>query len=201
MKEVIFVLLDQWADWESAFLGSPLNCGIQPGRPIKYTVKTMSIDKEPKRSLGNFQTLIDYDIETMPEDYAALVLIGGMSWFGKDAERLAPLVKDAVAKGRVVGAICNASVFLGMHGLLNDVKHTSNTLAYLQEHAGSLYTNEQGYVNAQAVNDKKIVTANGTGYLEFTRELLLLLDADMPEMIEGYYNFNKLGLCKMMKLS
>ena len=199
MKEVIFVLLDQWAAWESTFLSTPLNMGVISGRPIKYAVKTMSIDKEPKRSLGNFQTLIDYDIASMPKDYEALILVGGMSWFTKEAELLVPLVKKAIDGGKIVGGICNGSAFLGKYGFLNDVKHTSNGLGYLKEYAGEIYTNEQGYIHEQAVRDKNIVTANGTGHLEFSRELLLLLEADTPEIIEEYYNYFKIGFCELTK--
>ena len=48
----------------------------------------------------------------------------------------------------------------------------------------------------QAVGDKNIVTANGTGYLEFTRELLLALKADTQEKIEAFYDFSKNGLVR-----
>lgn len=197
MKEVIFVLLDQWAAWESAFLSTPLHIGVKPGNSVKYAVKTMSINKDPKCSLGNFRILVDYDLETMPKDYEALVLIGGMSWFTKEAELLVPIVKEAIDRHKIVAGICNASVFLGKHGFLNNVKHTSNGLAYLKEYAGESYTNEQGYIHEQAVRDKNIVTANGTGHLEFSRELLLLLEADAPEIIEEYYNYFKTGFCKL----
>ncbi len=199
MKEVIFVLLDQWAAWESTFLSTPLNMGVKPGSPVKYRVKTMSIDKEPKRSLGNFQTFIDYDLEAMPKDYEALILVGVMSWFTKEAELFVPLVKKAIDNGKIVGGICNSSVFLGKHGFLNDVKHTSNGLELLKEYAGEIYTNEQGYIHQQAIRDKNIVTANGTGYLEFSREMLLLLEADTPEIIEEYYNYFKIGFCELTK--
>ena len=53
------------------------------------------------------------------------------------------------------------------------------------------------YMNEQAVSDKRIVTANGTGYLEFAKELLLLLENDTPEQIEMFYCFNKEGLVKL----
>lgn len=45
----------------------------------------------------------------------------------------------------------------------------------------------------QAVSDKNIVTANGLGYLEFTREMLRLLHANTPEVIAGWYDFFKNG--------
>ena len=61
---------------------------------------------------------------------------------------------------------------------------------------GDVYK-RQGYMNEQAVSDKRIVTANGTGYLEFAKELLLLLENDTPEQIEMFYCFNKEGLVKL----
>lgn len=122
-----------------------------------------------------------------------------MSWFTPDAQKILPLVKDAFAKNKLIGGICNASVFLGMHGFLNQVKHTSNALEYLKQHAGQNYTGESYYVNKQAVRDGNIVTANGTGYLEFCKEVLYALNADTPEKIEESYSFFKLGYCEMMK--
>ncbi len=62
---------------------------------------------------------------------------------------------------------------------------------------GNNYTNEAGYVNEQAVTDGRIVTANGSGFLEFTRELLKLLENDTPEMIDGWYTFMSDGLVKL----
>ena len=47
MKEVIFVLLNEFADWEGAFIAACLNQGVMPGSPVPYKVKTLSITKEP----------------------------------------------------------------------------------------------------------------------------------------------------------
>ena len=52
------------------------------------------------------------------------------------------------------------------------------------------------YEERQAVRDGNVVTANGTGQLEFTCECLLALAADTPEAIEASYKFNKEGFCK-----
>lgn len=196
-KEVIVVLLNDFADWEGAFIASNLNGGVEPGR-AKYTVKTLSVTKDPVVSIGGFKVLPDYDIHSIPDDYVGLVLVGGMSWFTPDAQLIVPLVKEAIGNNKLVAGICNASVFLGVHGFLNQVKHTSNTLEYLKQCAGESYTGEAGYINEQAVRDGNIVTANGTGYLEFCREILYALDADTPEKIESSYQFAKVGLCEMM---
>lgn len=131
----------------------------------------------------------------MPEDYAGLILIGGMSWFSPEAELIVPLVEKAIKDKKVVGGICNASVFLAMHGFLNNVKHTSNTIDYLKQHVGERYTGDSNYVDQQAVRDGKIITANGTGQLEFCREIPYALEADTAEAIEKSYLFYKNGFC------
>ena len=78
-----------------------------------------------------------------------------------------------------------------MHGFLNHVKHTSNTLDCLKQYAGTQYTGEANYINDQAVRDNNIVTANGNAPLEFCREILYQLDAATPEIIEETYSFYK----------
>ena len=195
MKEVIFVLLNEFADWEGAFIAACLNQGVMPGSPVPYKVKTLSITKEPVSSIGGFKVLPDYGLKDMPEDYAGLILIGGMSWFSPEAELIVPLVEKAIKDKKVVGGICNASVFLAMHGFLNNVKHTSNTIDYLKQHVGERYTGDSNYVDQQAVRDGKIITANGTGQLEFCREILYALEADTAEAIEKSYLFYKNGFC------
>lgn len=195
MKEVIFVLLNGFADWEGAFTAICLNQDVKPGNPINYKVKYLSITKEPVTSIGGLRVLPDYDLKDMPEDYAGLILIGGMRWFSPEAELIVPLVKKALKDKKLVAGICNASVFLGMHGFLNEVKHTSNTLDYLKQYAGDQYTGESNYINKQAVRDENIVTANGIGQLEFCREILYALEADTAEAIEESYLFYKNGVC------
>ena len=183
MKEVIFVILEGFADWEGAYIATCLNQGVKPGNPISYKVKTLSITKEPVSSIGGFKVLPDYGLNDMPENYAGLVLIGGMNWFSPLGELIVPLVEKAVKENKLVAGICNASVFLGMHGFLNEVKHTSNTLDYLKQYAGDKYTGDSNYINKQAVRDGNIVTANGTGQLEFCKEILYALEADTTDAI------------------
>lgn len=194
MKQmVIFILLNDYTDWEGAFLSTALHVGVVPGSDVKYEVYTAAPTMDAVRSIGGLRTLPDYSFENMPRDYTALVLIGGNSWDSPEAELVSPLVQEALSKGKIIGAICNGSSFLCSHGFLNDVKHTGNGLDQLKQWGGESYTNEAGYVEEQAVSDKNIVTANGLGYLEFTREMLRLLHANTPEVIAGWYDFFKNG--------
>lgn len=198
-KKVIFVILEQYADWEFSFLATALQDRIKD-KTSPYDVKTLSLDCNPVKSIGGFTTIPDYSIDQCPDDYAGIVLVGGMSWRTEEAKKIAPLVKLAYESGKPIGAICDATVFLGINGLLNDRKHTSNTLEDLQEAAKENYTNSENYVHEQAVRDSNLVTANGTGYLEFTREMLLALNAYPADYIENNYQFFKLGYIEMMKL-
>ena len=193
-QKVIFVLLNEYTDWEGAFLSTALHVGVIPGSEIKYEVHTVAPTSDAVRSIGGFRTLPDYSFENMPKDYAALVLIGGNRWNSSEAELVTPLVQEALEKDKIVGAICNGVSFLCAHGFLNNVKHTGNGLEQLKKWGGIGYNNAENYVEAQAVCDKNIVTAYGLGHLEFTREILLLLKANTPEKISGWYDFYKNAL-------
>ena len=140
MKTVLFVLLDQFADWESAFLAPALRGGIMPGRPGRHAVRYATPGGVPVRSIGGMTLTPDCDTETLPDDCAGLILVGGMSWATPETERIVPLVREALSHGILVGAICNAASFLAAHGFLNGVRHTGNGLEMLREWGGANYT-------------------------------------------------------------
>lgn len=77
--------------------------------------------------------------------YPGLVLVGGdNNWFSPEAESLVPLVEKMLRERKLIAGICNASVFLGKHGFLNHVRHTSNSIEYLKNIAGEKYTGAGG---------------------------------------------------------
>lgn len=197
-NEILYILLPDYAAHEAVYLSEAIASDeFALKKNPKYVNKVVAPTMEPVRSIGGFRTLPDYSFDTLPDDYAALVLIGGFGWSTPLAERVVPIVGQAVGKGRVVGAICNGASFMAKCGLLNNVRHTGNGPEQLRLWGGENYTNPEGYVHAQAVSDRNIVTANGSATLEFARELLLLLENDTPERIEMYYQFNKQGFCSL----
>lgn len=125
-NEVLFLLLDNYADHEPVFITAAINCEETKMREHpKYAVRTVAPDLCPVRSCGGFRTVPDYSIETMPKEYAALVLIGGYGWLDKKlTDRVVPIVREAIDRHRIVGAICNAASFLAGHGFLNGIRHT-----------------------------------------------------------------------------
>jgi putative intracellular protease/amidase len=195
------MLLDDYADNESVFLAVAIsNDAVSKRQHPKYINKVVAPSLEPVTSCSGFHIMPDYSFDTIPDDYAALVLIGGYGWMNEEAvSKVVAIVKNAIEKGILVGAICNAASFMAKCGFLNEVKHTGNGLDQLKLWGGEHYTNEQGYVDAQAVSDNRIVTANGSASLEFAKEMLLLLENDPVEGIEIWYQFFKQGYVQMMK--
>lgn len=187
MKTILYVILEQWADWELAYISSAVNMLGQG----KFENKTVSLTKNAVKSIGGVKCLPDYDLQSVPSDYDALILIGGMSWHNENAMQIKALADDCIGKNKVLGAICDACRFLGSVGALNSAKHTANDLNELKRYAA--YNNEKGFIHKQAVSDNNIITANGTAPLEFAREVLKALSVASDEQIKGWYDFHKLG--------
>lgn len=141
-KTILFVILQQYADWEAAYLSSGINM-LGDG---SYEIKTVSLTNESIASIGGFHTVPDYDIKSIPSEYEALILIGGMTWRDEKAKQIKLLVEECFKKGKVIGGICDASAFLGTVGILNNVNHTSNDLNDLKKWAGNSYTGEEKYI-------------------------------------------------------
>lgn len=192
MEKVLFVVLEEYADWEAASVAAALNEKPEQGEK-KYEVKTVSLTKEPVTSIGGFRTLPDYTLDEVEDDFAGLILIGGNSWRKEESKPVIELVQQALDADKIVGAICDGTVFLGMNGILNSGDHTSNYLPELQEAAGENYTGEGRYLEQQAVRDGNLITANGSAYLEFGKEVLTALESAPQEEIDEWYDFFKKG--------
>lgn len=199
-NEILYILLPDFASHEMVYLMEAISSDEQQLKPNpKYVNRIVAPTADPVNAIGGLKVIPDYTFDNMPDDFAALVLIGGFGWTKPIAEQVLPIIRKAIEKGKIVGAICNGASFLAKCGFLNTVRHTGNGLEQLKLWGGENYTNPDGYIHAQAVSDKNIVTANGSATLEFAKELLLLLKNDTPERIEMYYQFNKQGFCSLFQ--
>ena len=110
-KQILFFILEQYADWEGAYLSSALYM-LGDGQ---YEVKTVSLTADLVTSIGGFRAMPDYDIDSMPSDYEALILVGGMSWRNTDVGKIRDLVETCISDGKVLGGICDASALSLIH--------------------------------------------------------------------------------------
>ena len=199
MRNIVFIILDKFADWESAFLAAALNNRVITEN---YTVSYASIDKKIKTSIGNLKVLPDITIDEISENVAGLILIGAdKSWRNLDkgiSEKIINLVKKFKNNGKTIGAICDGAYFLAVNGLLNDCRHTVNSLEEIKDDEN--YTNSQNYIKTdiESVIDKKIVTAKGDSPVHFAANGMKALGDISEEMIEIFYNIYTIGFDKAM---
>lgn len=99
MKRILYFLLDQWADFEAAYLSTAVSM-IGGGQ---FENKIVSLTDKPVKSIGGFSVLPDYDLKSIPEEYDALILIGGMSWHSENAYMIKPLVEKTIKEGKLLG--------------------------------------------------------------------------------------------------
>ena len=51
-QEILFIILNEYADWEGAFIAACLNAGVMPGSEVKYTPKVVAPTLDAVRSIG-----------------------------------------------------------------------------------------------------------------------------------------------------
>ena len=196
MKNIVFVILDEFADWEAAFLSSALN---DKNITKNYTTNFASIDKNLKKSMGNLKVLPDLTLKEIDEnDVDGLVLIGGRTWRSQIEEtntKIVELVKKFKNNpNKVVGAICDAAYFLATNGLLNDRKHTVNSFDEIKDNSN--YTNSKNFVEMESVIDGNLVTAKGDSPIHFAKNVMMVL-GDIPEKnVNLFFDIYTIGFVK-----
>ncbi|WP_270181237.1 type 1 glutamine amidotransferase family protein [Alkalihalobacillus sp. CinArs1] len=189
MKKVLVVLTDGFADWEASYVTPELN---KSG--TGYYVQTIAIDKDPKTSMGGFTVLPDYSLQdySVASDLAMVIIPGGTGWREEKNQVVKELVAECFKNDIPVAAICDATTFLGIHGFLDHHKHTGNSLPYLKESAPH-YKGEENYIEKQSVSDGGLITANGSGAVEFSRDILRTLGVLEGDALHEWYEMFKKG--------
>lgn len=188
-KYIYIYLFDGYSDWELGYLMPELK---QDGR---YTVLTVSDGGNDVISMGGMQVRVDISVEDIRLDsIKLLVLPGGQMWEDSTRELTSlDSVVYAMYQSRLpIAAICGATLYLGHKGMLDQIKHTSNALFYMTGLVPS-YQGEQNYVEELAVSDDTIITATGIAPIEFTREVMKMLDFN-TEYINRWFQLFKNGV-------
>jgi putative intracellular protease/amidase len=135
-------------------------------------VYTFSTDGKSIRTMGNVhihpdRAMADIDLDKID----LLILPGGDAWENGGNLEVLPFVKKVLDKNKTVAAICGATIGLASAGLLDNIRHTSNTAAYLGNFVPA-YKGSKHYEVRPAVADGNIITANGAGIIDFMTEIL-----------------------------
>jgi putative intracellular protease/amidase len=192
VKKVLVFITDGFAGWEASYVTAELN------KPeTGFQVQTIAIDKHPKVSMGGLTVLPDYSLQdfSFKLEFVMLIIPGGTGWREEKNHQVKKLVSFCFENNILVAAICDATTFLGNYGFLDQHKHTGNSLPYLKEGAPN-YRGDENYIEEQSVSDGCLITANGSGALEFSRDILSKLNVLEDKELEEWYALFKNGFIK-----
>ncbi len=155
------------------------------------TVMTVANDRNPIITMGGLKILPDISIDECNfETTDVLILPGGDTWTELIHDAVLEKAKIALERDTTIAAICGATIGLAMKGLLDVRNHTSNNLEYLKMISPN-YSGEKYYKYEPSVADENLITASGIAPLEFTVQVLKVLDVFRPETLQAWYNLYK----------
>jgi putative intracellular protease/amidase len=170
-----------WADWEA---GSVL--GLLRGH-LGVQIEIATPDGEPQTSIGGVLAAADYKFsDPVLSDADVFLLIGSDAWVEFKDEAVFGLLRQALADGKIVGAICAGTVAAARARLFDGRAHTSNGQDWLSEQEAG-YAGADGYVDTtKAVVAGKLVSASGLAPVSFAAAVARLVAPEAEEMIAGY---------------
>jgi putative intracellular protease/amidase len=184
MRKAAIFYTNEFADWEGAFIAPWL-------KRNNWEVSTFSNLKNVT-SIGGMNLKVDHDLDSLTQyDPDLLILIGGNTWVDFQNEKLVKIISDYLSSDKKVAAICGAVDFLARNGLLNDHMHTGNSKDIFLNFDN--YQNGDNFVASQSVADRNLVTANGTGEIEFAVNVAKMVEPEDETAIDKYFDMYKLG--------
>ena len=194
MFTVYVYILDTFADWELGYVIAELNSRrfFKENAPSVF-VKTVSISKDPVKTMGGLTIIPDCVISNIAEnEKSVLVLPGASTWDEPKHSAIIEKAKKLLTEGATVCAICGATAALANVGLLNQRLHTSNGMGYL-EMCCPHYKGQHFYVDNPSVADHNLITASSTGALLWARQIIERLEVFRPDTLEAWYNYFSSG--------
>jgi putative intracellular protease/amidase len=181
MTVAVAFLQPGWADWEAGSVLALLR------RHLGVQIEIATPDGEPQTSIGGVLAAADYKFnDPVLADADVFLLIGSDAWGEFKDEAVMGLLRQALADGKIVGAICAGTVALARARLFDGRAHTSNGKDWLLEQETG-YAGADGYVDTpKAVVAGKLVSASGLAPVSFAAAVARLIAPESEEMIAGY---------------
>ena len=194
MFTVYVYILDTVADWELGYVIAELNSRrfFKENAPSVF-VKTVSISKDPVKTMGGLTIIPDCIISNIAEnEKSVLVLQGASTWDEPKHSAIIEKAKKLLTEGATVCAICGATAALANVGLLDHRLHTSNGMGYLEMYS-PCYKGQPFYVEKPSVMDHNLITAGSTGALLWAKQIIERLEVFQPDTLEAWYNYFSSG--------
>lgn len=194
MTTVYVYVMNTMADWEIGYCLAELHSKRFFRKNAKeIMVKTVSHSKNPVTSMGGLTIVPDMlikDIQVNKDN--VLILPGSDTWGEPENFEILEIAKQFLEANGLVTAICGATVALANVGILDDKKHTSNGVGFLNMFCPS-YKGTELYSDQPAVRDGNLITAAATGAIEMTKLILEYLDVFGTDTLEHWYVYFSTG--------
>lgn len=168
MIRAITLLTENFSDWETALINST-------GRGYyDFDCRFATPAGTAVISSGGMRVSPHLAIEAIqPNDIDLLIVCGGTIWQTDQAPDVTALVAEAHQNKVVVAGICDGTRVLAQAGVLDAVRHTSNSVENLSglNYGGAAYYQDVPY----AVADRRVITAPGTAPVSFMAAILRTL--------------------------
>lgn len=194
MFTVYVYALDTLADWELGYVTAELNSGrfFKKDAP-RVSVKTVSISKEPVKTMGGLTIIPDCVINDIAvNEESVLLLPGANTWNNSNHGAIIEKASELLSVGAMVCAICGATAALANAGLLDQKLHTSNGAGYLEMVSPS-YKGQGFYVDKPSVADHNLITASSTGALLWAKQIIERLKVFQPDTLDAWYTYFSTG--------
>ncbi|MCG8707779.1 glutamine amidotransferase [Brenneria sp. 4F2] len=168
MTKAMTIITENFSDWETALINS--TCRSYYGFDTQFA----SPGGGAVTSSGGMRVTPHMAIENIQlDDIDLLIICGGTLWRSSRAPNIERLVAEAHDRNIVVAGICDGTRVLAQAGVLNALRHTSNSAENLLvlNYDGAAYYQNVPY----AVADRRVVTAPGSAPVSFMAEILHVL--------------------------
>lgn len=165
MIRAITILTANFSDWETALINSA-------GRSYYgFDTRFAAPGGQPVTSSGGLIVTPHLATEEIRLDETdVLIVCGGTIWKSAHAPDITDLVAAAHKRNCIIAGICDGTRVLAQAGVLDYVRHTSNSKENLSElgYGGAASYQDVPY----AVADGRVITAPGSAPASFMAEIL-----------------------------
>jgi putative intracellular protease/amidase len=194
MKTLYIYLIDTLADWEISLLLAEVNSKRffkkdSPMIDVKFVAPTLS----PITTMGGLSITPNCILDSIQRDNSTLIVLpGAETWNDVKHQAILNISKQVLQNGGVVAAICGATAALANTGILDDRPHTSNGPGFL-EMVSPVYKGSSFYQDKPSVSDNNLITGNSTASLEWTRDVLEILNVYHEDSLSAWYDYFNSG--------
>lgn len=133
----------------------------------RFQVVNVGLSSEPVRGEGGLVVLPERALaDVRAEEFAAILIPGAVDMAPlADQPALTALLREAHARGTLLGAVCGGPFVLGQAGVLNGAPYTVTFTAEQRAFLGVFP--EEGFEYRDVVRAGNVITAQGHAFAEF----------------------------------